>query len=77
MFITGRNRKVRQEGRQALTWARGTLGWRGKTRERKKKGRRSGEKMEESGLAELTISGGFVRMRGGFASVFMGSDGAL
>lgn len=33
--------------------------------------------MEESRLAELTISGGFVRMRGGFASVFMGSDGAL
>lgn len=40
-------------------------------------GRRRGEKMEESGLAGLTISGGFVRMRGGFASVFMGSDGAL
>lgn len=42
-----------------------------------RKGKRRGEKMEESGLAELTISGGFVRMRGGFASVFMGSDGAL
>lgn len=39
--------------------------------------RKAGEKMEESVLAELTISGGFVRMRGGFASVFMGSDGAL
>lgn len=38
---------------------------------------RGEEKMEESWLAELTISGGFVRMRGGFASVFMGSDGAL
>lgn len=52
-------------------------GMEGKTREREKKGRRRGGKMEESGLAELTISGGFVRMRGGFASVFMGSDGAL
>ena len=51
-------------------------------REREREGKkrheeRRGEKMEESGLAELTISGGFVRMRGGFASVFMGSDGAL
>lgn len=33
--------------------------------------------MEEFWLAELTTSRGFVRMRGGFASVFMGSDGAL
>lgn len=41
-----------------------------------KAGRR-GEKMEELVLAELTISGGFVWIRGGFASVFMGSDGAL
>ena len=52
-----------------------------KKKKRKKnereRGRGRGEKMEESGLAELTISGGFVRMRGGFASVFMGSDGAL
>lgn len=38
---------------------------------------KEGEKMEESRLAELSISGGFVRMRGGFASVFMGSDGTL
>lgn len=52
-------------------------GMEGKMREGKERGRRRGEKMEESGLAELTISGGFVRMRGGFASVFMGSDGAL
>lgn len=74
MFITGRNRRARQAGRQALTWARSTLGWRKNERERE--GRSRGEKME-SGLAELTISGGFVRMRGGFASVFMGSDGAL
>lgn len=51
------------------------LGWRKNEGERE--GRRRGEKMEESGLAELTISGGFVRMRGGFASVFMGSDGVL
>lgn len=44
---------------------------------KREKRKRRGEKMEESVLAELTISGGFVRMRGGFASVFMGSDGAL
>lgn len=65
-----RNRKVRQ----ALTWARGVHGWEkngAKARERK------GKKMEELLLAELTISRGFVRMRGGFAAGFMGSDGAL
>lgn len=33
--------------------------------------------MEELWLAELTISRGFVRMRGGFAPVFLESDGAL
>lgn len=60
-----------------MTWAHGMLGWRKNEREREREGRRRGEKMEESGLAELTISGGFVRMRGGFASVFMGSDGVL
>lgn len=50
-------------------------GMEGKKRERERKA--GGEKMEESRLAESAISGGFVRMRGGFASVFMGSDGAL
>lgn len=56
-----------------MAWARGMLGWRGEAGA----GDRGEEKMEESWLAELTISGGFVGMRGGFASVFMGSDGAL
>jgi len=41
------------------------------------KGRRERREDGGVGLAESTISGGFVRMRGGFASVFMGSDGAL
>lgn len=74
MFITGRNRKVRQAGRQAGLY----VGTRHAGMEvKREKRKRRGEKMEESVLAELTISGGFVRMRGGFASVFMGSDGAL
>lgn len=52
-------------------------GMEGKKRERERERKAGGEKMEESRLAESAISGGFVRMRGGFASVFMGSDGAL
>lgn len=56
------------------TWDAGTEK---KTRAIERKRDTGGKKMEESRLAELTISGGFVRMRGGFVSVFMGSDEAL